>query len=139
MKKLLGIVAIALAFSTMPALAKPPTINLKCGKLPNLKVESERQYLSKASGGGDIYMINVTFISKKPDNKKIDKILRECLVEAIKLDGTKDITATPWFRPKAGSNPNDDDMVHIYGSMKYLAYTASDKNVSVHTISLQRK
>ena len=139
MKAFLGLVVAVLAFNISPAFAKPPTINLKCGKLPNYKVESERQYLSKESGGGDIYMINVTFISKKPDNKKIDKILRECLDEAVKLDGTKDITATPWLRPKAGSNPNDDDMVNIYGSLKYIVYIAKTKSIAVHSISLQKK
>ena len=139
MKALIGIVATVFAFNISPTFAKPPTINLKCGKLPNYKIESERQYLSKASGGGDIYTINVTFISNKPHNKKIDRILRECLDEAIKLDATKDITATPWIRPKAGSNPNDDDMLNIYGSMKYIAYKALDKTVSVHAISLQKK
>jgi hypothetical protein len=88
MKRLFRVVAIIFAFGALPAFAKAPTINLKCGKQAGKNVESERKYLSKESGGGDIYMVNVSFISKKPDNKKIDKVLRQCLDEAIKLDGS---------------------------------------------------
>jgi len=139
MKILLGIIAAVLAFNAMPAFAKPPTINLKCGKLLNYKVESERQDLSKVSGAGDIYNINVTFIAKKPNNKQIDKILRECLAEAIKLDNTKDILATAWYRPKQGANPNDDDNLSIYGNWKFISYTASTKSIAVHKLELKHK
>jgi hypothetical protein len=139
MKSLLGIIAAVLAFNAMPAFAKPPTINLKCGKLPNYKVESERQYLSKASGGGDIYTINVTFIAKKPNNKQIDKILRECLAEAIKLDNAKDILAIDWYRPKQGANPNDDETLNNYGALKYISYTASTKSIAVHSIKIGKR
>jgi hypothetical protein len=138
-KTLLVIVAVVLAFNTIPALAKPPTINLKCGKLPNHKVESERQYLSKASGGGDMYNINITFIEKKADKKQIDKMLRECLAEAIKLDNSKDIVATAWFRPKQGANSNDDENLNIYGVLKYISYTASTKSIAIHSIELRKE
>jgi hypothetical protein len=137
MKSLCGIVAVILAFSAMPALAKPPTINLQCGKLPSF--ESERKDLSKVSGAGDIYNIDVTFIAKKPGNKQIDKILRECLAEAIKLDNSKDILATAWYRPKQGANPNDDEMIDPYGALKYISFTASTKSVAVHSITLGKK
>lgn len=134
MKSLLRVAVVILAFNAMPALAKPPTLNLKCGKLPNYNVESERQDLSKVSGAGNIYNIYVTFIVKKPDNKQTNKILRECLAEAIKLDNSKDILATAWYRPKQGENPNDDKQLKPYGEWEYISYTASTKSIGIHNM-----
>lgn len=136
MKALLGIVLVVMATS---AFAKPPTMKINCAKVPNYKTESERQYLSGASGGGDIYNLNITFINKRPDSKLIDKTLRECLSVAIKLDDKKDILASAWFRPVQGSNPNDDEKLNSYGFMKYISYTASTKSIGVHSIELGKK
>mgnify|MGYP007008100956 FL=1 len=94
----------------------------------------ERQYLDKASGGGDIYNVQVTFITKHPDDKLTDKALRECIAKSLTLDGKKDILATAWFRPMAGTNPDDDEQIDPYGSLKYISYTASTKSVDVHNI-----
>jgi len=91
MKVLLAIITIVFATS---AFAKTPTMKLNCAKTQKYKTEAERQYLSKASGGGNIYNINVTFITKRPDDKLIDKTLRECIAASLKLDNKKDILAT---------------------------------------------
>lgn len=136
MKVLLGIVLLAVATS---ALAKPPTMKINCAKVPNYKTEAERQYLSGASGGGDIYNLNITFINKRPDNKLIDKTLLECLAVAIKLDDKKDILASAWFRPVQGANPYDDEKLDSYGFLKYLSYTASTKSIGIHSIELKKK
>jgi hypothetical protein len=136
MKALLGSILLIISIS---AFAKTPTMKLDCAKIPNYKTEAERQYLSKASGGGDIYNINVTFINKRPDDKLLDKTLRECLAVAIKLDGKKDILASPWFRPIQGANPNDDENLNPYGILEYISYTASTKSIGVHSIELKKK
>lgn len=139
MKALLGIIAIVFAFNSIPAFAKAPTMKLDCAKVPKYKTEAERQYLSKASGGGDIYNVNVTFITKRPDDKLIDKTLRECISASLKLDDKKDILATAWFRPIAGTNSNDDEMLNPYGSLKFISYTASTKSIAVRSIQLGKK
>lgn len=136
MKTLLGIIAIMFSAS---AFAKAPTMKLDCANIPKYKTEAERKFLSKASGGGDIYNINVSFVTKRPDDKLIDKTLRECIAASLKLDDKKDILATAWFRPIAGTNPNDDEMMNPYGSLKFISYTASTKSIAVRSIQLQRK
>lgn len=136
MKILLGIVAIVF---TTSAFAKTPTMKLDCAKIPKYKTEAERQYLSKESGGGDIYNVNVSFVTKRPDDKLIDKTLRECIAASLKLDDKKDILATVWFRPIAGTNPNDDEMLNPYDSLKFISYTAKTKSIAVRSIQLQKK
>lgn len=131
MKSLLGILAVVF---TTTAFAKAPTMKLNCGKIPGYKTEVERQYLSKASGGGDIYNVQVTFITKRPDDKLIDKALRECIATSLTFDKEKGILATAWFRPITGTAPNDDEQLHPYGSLKYISYSASTKSVDVHSI-----
>lgn len=137
MRMLSCIAMLFMATSVMAA--KPPTMKLGCVKAANHKTEAERQYLSKASGGGDIYNLNITFINKRPDDKLIDKTLRECLAVAIKLDDKKDILATAWFRPVQGANPNDDENLNPYGVLKYISYTAKTKSIDVHAIDLKKK
>lgn len=63
MKKALLI--CALLFVATSTYAKTPTMKLDCAKVKGYKTEAERQYLSKASGGGDIYNINITALSIK--------------------------------------------------------------------------
>lgn len=128
-------VILAVAASSPAFGKKPPTRPLKCGKVPNVESEAERQYLDKASGGGDIYQIFLTYIGKKPTNKQLDAALRDCLAVGIKMDGSKDILATAWYRRKRNGNPNDDDQLHPYNGMKYIAYTASTKTIEIHSLS----
>jgi hypothetical protein len=92
-----------------------------------------------ATGGGDIYNINVTFITKRPDDKLIDKTLRECIAASLKLDDQKDILATAWFRPIVGIKANDDEMLNPYGSLKFISYTAKTKSIAVRSIQLNKK
>ena len=132
MKSLLGIIAIVLATS---AFAKPPTMKLDCAKISKYKTETERQYSVTSDG----YNVAVTFINKRPDDKLIDKTLRECISASLKLDDKKGILAIAWFRPIEGSNPNDDEILNPYGALKYISYTASTKSIGVHSIQLHKK
>lgn len=112
------------------AYAKPPSIPLQCGKL-NGALTAERQFLSAASGGGDIYNVMVTFAGKKPSNAKAEAALRECIAEAVKKDGSKDVLATAWFRGKLSASESDDEMLHPFGPIKFISYTASTKKVVI--------
>ncbi|BAN35955.1 hypothetical protein SCD_n02146 [Sulfuricella denitrificans skB26] len=125
---------MALAVSAPAFAKKPPTVQLNCIKLSDYKTEAERKYLDKASGGGDIYTVDITFIGKKPDNKTTDKVLRGCIDVAVKMDSNKDILGNAWFRKKAGANPYDDDQINLYGGMKYISYKAATKKVEVNDL-----
>lgn len=121
------------------ALAKPPTIGLDCGRSPGFATRAERQYLSKESGGGDIYQVQLTYVGKRPDGKVADAGLRDCLAKASKLDGSKDILATAWLKARASASDNDDEMVNPYPALSYISYSASARSVGIHKLELRRK
>lgn len=131
-------VILALMFSVISTVvfAKNPTMKLDCGKVKGYQTTAERQYLQSV---GDIYNIDVTFITKRPDDKLADKVLRECIAASLKLDDKKDILASVWFRPIAGMKDSDDEKIHPYGGFKYISYTAKSKSVDVHDLVLKRK
>lgn len=134
MNKLL-VCILAIAFSST-AFAKTPTMKLDCAKVKGYTTTAERQYLAS---GGDIYNVQVTFITKRPADKLIDKVLRECIAASLKLDDKKDVLATAWFRPIAGTNPNDDEQMNPYGGLKFISYTAKTRSVSVQDLVLKKK
>jgi hypothetical protein len=136
MKIALGLITLAF---TSTCLAQVPTMELNCAKSLGYKTETERQFLSRASGGGDIYNINVTFITRRPDDKLIDIALRECIAASLKLDDKKSILANAWFRPIKGANPNDDDMLIPYGSLRYISYDPRTKRISVQDLVLNNR
>jgi hypothetical protein len=121
------------------ATAKPPTVELDCGRVTGFRTVAERQFLSAESGGGNIYNVNVTFTGKKPTNAQAEAALRDCLAKASKMDGSKDMLASAWLKPRIGAPDGEDDLLSPFGSMRYLGYKASTKKVSVEPIVLTRK
>lgn len=110
--------------------AEKTTVKLDCAKtIPEINTD-----VDMGPGSGETYIVNVAFIGKRPTNKQADSALRKCLVEAIKRDGTKDISASPWFRANVGANPLDDALLHPYGEFHFLAYTASTKKTELRKL-----
>lgn len=133
--RLLAAVLVAVAsFLSASGFAKDSTA-LTCGKISGTRTEAE--FKSVPSQG--IYMLNVSFIVKRPAVKDIDHALRECLALAVKQDGSKDILVTPWFRKSEKDNPNDDAMLNPYGSLTNLIYEASTKSIKIHKLELKKK
>ena len=81
---------------------------------------------------GSIYMLGVTFVSREPSKMEIDRILRECLAVAAKIDSKKDILATPWLRVNAKDNPSNDRRLAPYGVMSSLIFEASSQKIVIH-------
>ncbi|MFM9913446.1 MAG: hypothetical protein ACKVN9_07930 [Methylophilaceae bacterium] len=125
MRTLLTVLLIAFATSAYSAI---PTMKLNCGKVKGYKTEAERKY------DGHLYNVIVTFITKRPDNKLADKVLRECISASLKLDDQKNILATAWFRPIAGSEADDDEQLKPHGDLSYISYKASTKKVEVKNL-----
>lgn len=138
MKTKLSCCALVFALSPFTAAqAKPPTIPLECAK--SIGAVAERQYLDAASGGGNIYNVNVTFTGKKPSNAKAESALRECIAAATKKDASKDVLASAWLKTRPGASDNDDEMLHPFGAMKFISYTAATGKVAVRTLELTKK
>ena len=100
----------------------------------------ERQYRSKANG--DFYIINVVFITRRPADSLVDKVLRECITASLVLDEKKNIMANAWFIPILGPDAEDvEDVEKLdpYGPLKYIAYTASTKSVGIRSVQLPKK
>jgi hypothetical protein len=115
--------------------AGPGATPLTCAAAPGIKTESKIQFVPSQG----IYTVDVTFIGKRPSDKEIDRILRDCVAVAAKRDGTKDILGSPWFRKRVGDNPNNDDLLHPYEGLRYLSYEAASKNIGVRELKLKKK
>ena len=108
---------------------------LDCGTLPAPKPEVEWKEVPSQN----INAVDVTFIGKAPPNAQVDKILRQCAAAAVKRDASKDILVSGWIRKRPGGNPNDDDLLHPYGGLKFLGYDSKSKSIAVREIKLEKK
>jgi hypothetical protein len=106
---------------------------LACTSASGIHTQAEIELVASEK----IYNVNVNFIGKRPSNKEIDRVLRDCVSAAIKLDGTKDILGSPWLRKSAKDNPRDDELLQPYPGLKYLSYEASSKSISVRELKIK--
>jgi hypothetical protein len=58
--------------------------------------------------------------------------MRECLAQAVKEDGTRDILVNSFYRLREGNNPDDDELLTPYGFLTSLVYRASSKSIGLH-------
>lgn len=135
MEGMVRIAAFVAALMTAHAVAAPGATKLRCGLISGFTTEAEM----KAVPSQGIHAVDLTFIGAKPRNKDVDRLLRECAAAAIGIDPSKDILVSAWFRKRPGDSWRDDDLLHPYGSMKYLSYQASSKTVAVRELKLQKK
>jgi hypothetical protein len=127
MKRYLLLVLAALILCSMQVSAKPVVKTLDCGKQGTgtaAKAEMAR--------AGSIYTVSVTFFGQEPSKSEMDRILRECLAAAAKIDSKDDILATPWLRANAKDNPLKDKMLSPYGAVSAIVFESSSQNVVVH-------
>lgn len=124
---ILLISAVSLAISTS-AFSATPTMQLDCGRVKGYETFAERKY------DGHLYNVMVTFVTKRPNDKLADKVIRECISASLKLDDQKNLLATAWFRPIAGMNANDDEQLKPYGGLNYISYNAKTKKVEVKSL-----
>ena len=123
---LLWALAILILCSTQVS-AKPVVKTLDCGK--QIVGTAARAEMALA---GSIYTVSVTFFGQEPSKSEMDRILRECIAAAAKIDSKKDILATPWLRANVNDNPVKDRMLSPYGLMSAIVFQASGQKVVVH-------
>ena len=121
------IVLATLIICSMQVAAKPVAKTLDCGK-QNLKTAGT----AEMALSGTIYTVSVTFFGQEPSKSEMDRILRECIAAAIKIDSKKDILATPWLRSNPKDNPTEDKMLSPYGLMSAIVFESSGQKVVVH-------
>lgn len=127
---------LALFFAaTQPSFAQRGATRLTCASASGIKTEAQVEYIPSQS----IYTVDVTFIVKRPPDKEVDRVLRDCVSVAVKRDGTKDILGSPWLRKRASDNPNNDDLLHPYGALRFLSYEATSKTIGVRDLKLTKK
>ena len=125
-----------LLFSTVQeSFAKPSTVRLTCASATGIKTEAELQF----DPSQKVSIVNVTFIAKRPSDKEIDRVVRDCVAAAVKRDASKDILGSPWFRKRPTDNQDDDDLLHPYGGLRFLSYEAVSKGIGVREMKLQKK
>jgi len=86
---------------------------------------------AEMAAAGSIYTVSVTFFGQEPSKSEMDRILRECIATAVKIDSKKDILATPWFRANLKYNPLKDKMLSPYGVMSAIVFESSGQKITV--------
>ena len=126
MKRCLLFVLATLILCSLPVSAKPVVKMLDCGK--HSAGTAARAEMAVA---GSIYTVSVTFFGQEPSKSEMDRILRECIASAAKIDSKKDILATPWLRANVNDNPVKDRMLSPYGLMSAIVFESSSQKVVV--------
>jgi len=134
-RSLAFVLVVLLFIFNHSAFAKQTAVRLTCASAAGIKTEAEVATVA----GQNIYTVNVTFISKRPSDKEIDRVLRNCVAVAAKRDGTKDILGSPWFRKRPSDDPYDDILLNPYGGLRYLSYEAATKGIGVRELKLKKK
>jgi len=122
---------VTFLFASQASVAAGVT-KFKCGIVQGFKSEAEMKLIPSQG----INSVDLTFIGGAPSNNQIDQALRECAALAAKRDPSKDILVSAWLRKRPGDDWRDDDLLHPYGSMKYLSYQASSKTIAVRDFKL---
>ena len=117
------------------AVGASPGTKISCGTQPGVMSEAEM----KAIPSQGINAVDLTFVAIKPSATVVDKLLRECAAVAVRRDGSKDILISAWYRKRATDKPNDDEILHPYGGLKFLSYEAASKTIAVRDLTLKRK
>ena len=113
-----------------PALSDERTVKLYCARDVAGIPDSE---MTLSLHGP--HFVRVTFVGVRPSNGQTDRALRDCLQTAIKLDGSRDILATPWYRNVEPSHSNEPELLQPYGSLRQLIYRASSKTVALRKVT----
>ena len=103
----------------------PSKESLTCASAAGIKTETELSMPTTKN-----FIVIVTFIAKRPSNKEIERVVRDCVSVAVKRDGSKSILGSAWFRKHATDDPFDDELLHPRGSRKYLSYEADSKDIA---------
>jgi len=130
------LVLLCLLFIAMGnASAGPPTRMLVCATSKGAKSEAEFS-LAKGRAPG---IVNVAFIGRQPNKAEIDRILRDCIKVASKIDSSHDILGTAWFRKRASDDPSDDEIINNYGPLRYLSYEAKSKSIEARDMDFGKR
>ena len=127
MKRYLLFVLATLILCSLQVSAKPVVKMLDCGKQSAGTAARAEMALA-----GSIYTVSVTFFGQEPSKSEMDRILRECIAAAAKIDSKKDILATPWLRANVNDNPVKDRMLSPYGLTSAIVFESSSQKVVVH-------
>src|SRR6266478_5179163 len=127
MKRCLLFVLATLILCSLQVSAKPVVKTLDCGKQSAGTARRAEMALA-----GSIYTVSVTFFGQEPSKSEMDRILRECIAAAAKIDSKKDILATPWLRANVKDKPANDKLLSPYGAMSALIFESSSRNVVLH-------
>lgn len=112
--------------AAQPAFGADAVTKLECATAREYNTQAERELIST-----DTYSLNVIFLGATPPAKEIDGYLRECLAAAITRDGTRDIVVSPWLRRRVHDRHSNDELLHPYGGLRYLAYEARSRTIAI--------
>jgi hypothetical protein len=90
-----------LALRVLPSAAEPP-ITLYCARgTPDYP---DAEITLSAQGH---HVVNVVFVGFRPSRVRADWSLRDCLYTATRLDGSRGIVASLWYRDRGARSPQE--------------------------------
>ena len=87
---------LVLVLHAVPAAAQP-TISLHCARGVPDYPDAEM-----SMSEGREHVVNVVFVGFRPSRGRAEWSVRDCLSTAAKLEGSRNIVASLWYRERAG-------------------------------------
>ena len=94
----LRLLAVAVALLLSSTAQADGTVKLYCAVNATGFFDAEMQLRERGPN-----LVNVTFIRTQPSKTVVDWALRDCLKTAVKLDSSRDIVGSAWFRSGASA------------------------------------
>ena len=122
-----------LVLHAVPAAAQP-TISLHCARGVADYPDAEMSISERSE-----HVVNVVFVGFRPSRGRAEWSVRECLSTAAKLDGSRNIVASLWYRERG---QRLQEPLEPFGPSRRLVYHASSKQLVVereripHSLSL---
>ncbi len=81
-----------------------------------------------------LYGLHVTFVGRRPANREIDRVLRECTALAAAHDARFNIHADASFLPSAATDPAAGQTLDIYGRSHFLCFDCKTGAIGLRRI-----
>jgi hypothetical protein len=111
-----------LVLHAVPAAAQP-TISLYCARGVPDYPDAEMSISERNE-----HVVNVVFVGFRPSRGRAQWSVRDCLSTAAKLDGSRNIVVSLWYRERG---QRQQEPLEPFGPSRRLVYRASSKQVVV--------
>jgi len=113
---------LVLVLHAVPAAAQP-AISLHCARGVPDHPDAEMSISERSE-----HVVNIVFVGFRPSRGRAEWSVRDCLSTAAKLDGSRNIVASLWYRERG---QRLQEPLEPFGPSRRLVYHASSKQLVV--------